>query len=159
MRGISATEFGPDEYITKEDVVISVSKALKFRGGNNYAGNFADVSKDSFAHNIISKSRFLEIIEGDENGNFNQYSPITRQELMKILVAAAKNVNQPLKKTDGAEFETCVDKDNVAEHAVEAVQIMMAQDYVKEIWGNKIEPHKYVTRAEVAYILYGMLWY
>jgi len=159
MRGISATEFGPDEYITKEDVVISVSKALKFRGGNNYAGNFADVSKDSFAHNIISKSRFLEIIEGDENGNFNQYSPITRQELMKILVAAAKNVNQPLKKTDGAEFEICVDKDNVAEHAVEAVQIMMAQDYVKEIWGNKIEPHKYVTRAEVAYILYGMLWY
>ena len=159
MRGISENEFGPGMYITKEDVVISVSKALKFRGGNNYEGNFADVSKDSFAHNIISKSRYLGIIEGDEKGNFNQYSPITRQEFMKIIVAAAKNVNQPLKKTTGVEFENCVDKSEVAEDAVEAVKTMMAQEYIKELWGNKIEPDKYVTRAEVAYILYGILWY
>ena len=159
MKGISEKEFGPGEYITKEELVTSLNAALKFRGGANWVDNFSDVSKDSFSYNIIGKAKQLGIISGDENGLFKPFSPITRQDMMKMMVAAAKNVNQPLKESDGSEFEKCVDKEDVAQYAVEDVKLMMAQNYVKELWGNKIEPNKYVTKAEAAYILYGMLWY
>ncbi len=47
---------------------------------------FPDVSENHWAYKFICAAKANDIINGDENGNFNPEAPITNEEIVKILV-------------------------------------------------------------------------
>ena len=157
MRGISETSFSPGNSITKGDFTAAVITALGISGSVEDA--FTDVEKESSNYAKIALAKQKGLVEGDENGNFNPNNPVSRQDAMKILAKAMEYVKQPMADTDENILNAYSDTDEISAYAKDSAKKILSQKYAAELWKGELQPYKAVTRAETAYILYGILWY
>ena len=68
-------------------------------------------------------------------------------------------MKQPMKATDDNVLSNYTDSDKLPDYAVDAAKAMLSQRYFNELFSGEIEPNKTLTRAEAAWIIYGVLWY
>lgn len=157
MTGVSDTTFAPGANITRGDFVAAVVNACRLKVGFEF--NFADVTDDDKNYNAIGIAKEFGIVSGDENGNFRPDEPISRADAMNILAKAIKTGNVQQKDTGAAVADKYSDFGDIPAYAADSAKMMLSQDYVAELMANgKIEPQKKLTRAETAYIVYGILW-
>ena len=84
MKG-SGGYFNPKSYITREEVAVSLYRALK--GYAVYAKNyFYDLSEDRWSKQYIDFCVAKGILNGFPDGSFKPYKEITRAEIARILV-------------------------------------------------------------------------
>ena len=158
MTGVSETEFGAEKPMTRGDFTATVVNALVLH--NAVADDtFADVSSKAPNYKEINLAKYWGIVSGDENGNFRPNDPITRAEAMVILDKAMELMKQPMKATDNNVLSNYTDSDKLPDYAVDAAKAMLSQRYFNEIFSGEIDPAKALTRAEAAWIIYGVLWY
>ena len=157
MTGVSETTFAPGANITRGDFVDAVVNACKLKV--EFDSNFADVTDDDKNYNAIGIAKEFGIVGGDENGNFHPNESISRADAMNILAKVIKTGNVQHKDTDSNVFDKYSDFDAIPSYAADSAKKMLSQDYVAELMaGGKVEPQKKLTRAETAYIVYGILW-
>lgn len=157
MKGTSETSFSPENNITKGDFTAAVVSALGINGTGD--DEFPDVEKGSSNYSKIAVAKYRGLAEGDENGNFNPDSPVSRQDAMKILTKAMEYIKQPMADTDENILSAYSDSEKISEYAKDSAKKILSQKYAAELWKGELQPHKAVTRAETAYLLYGILWY
>lgn len=151
-------EFKPEENITKGTAlkwIINTSGLNK----KSAKENFADIDENDPDARFYGIAKTLGLIGGDENGNLNKDNAITRAEVMAAMEKAIKLTKQRQSGITGTEKTSYSDWDDVAADKQGAAEFMLAQGYVKDLWQGVLEPEKAVTRAELAHILFGMLWY
>ena len=158
MTGVSETEFGPEKPMTRGDFTATIIDSLGVRSAT-HNNEFADVPKGSRNYDDIMLAKYWGIVSGDENGNFRPNDPITRTEAIVILDKAMELMKQPMKATDNNVLSNYTDSDKLPDYAVDAAKAMLSQRYFNELFSSEIDPAKALTRAEAAWIIYGVLWY
>ena len=151
-------EFNPEENLTKGTALkwIAVSSDLTNKKSTS---NFANIVENDPDKKIMALVKTYELAKGDENDNIDKGAPITRAELMTAMEKAINATGQNKSGITGTEKASYSDWNEVPEEMKDSVEFMLAQRYVKDLWQGRIEPQKPVTRAELAHILFGMLWY
>lgn len=158
MTGVSETEFGAEKPMTRGDFTAAVVKGIEVRSAVSDEP-FPDVAENSPNYKEISLAKYWGIVSGDEFGNFRPNDPITRTEAMVILNKAMEVMQEPKKATDDNVLSNYTDSDKLPDYAVDAAKAMLSQRYFNELFSGEIEPAKALTRAEAAWIIYGVLWY
>lgn len=89
MTGFSDNTFRPNDYITRAEVskVISLIKDMFVKNDSdvNYVDNYTDLDNDAWYASYVNDVIASNLMTGDDNGNFNPNSEITRGEIFKII--------------------------------------------------------------------------
>ncbi len=157
MSGVSETEFAPGAAITKGDFTAAAVNVCKLKASVD--DNFADVLEGNKNYTAIGVAKAFGAVSGDENGNFNPDSPISRQDALTILSRLMTAGNVRMTAAENEVLARYRDGGDVADYAKAGVSTMLAQQYISELFGRVVfEPQKELTRAEMACIIYGILW-
>ena len=151
VNGTSATTYSPAKNITRADFITLIVRAFGFRA--TFSENFSDVSSSAYYYNAVGIAKELGIATGSGDNKFNPTASITRQDIMVIIDRAAKKAGVTLTPVS---YPTFSDTADVSDYAKDAVNLLTQSGIVTGA-GDKINPKKYATRAEVAVILDRLL--
>ncbi|WP_391574829.1 S-layer homology domain-containing protein [Cohnella sp.] len=87
IRGYDDGSFRPGETITRAEMAVMISRALKLLDTNNQATNFADAAEiPAWAGEAVQAVQQLGIIEGRSSNRFAPNEPLTRAEAVVALL-------------------------------------------------------------------------
>lgn len=161
MSGFSATEFGANEKLSREQFVqVLYNHSGKPAVNSNY--EFPDV-KNAWYKNAVLWAKENGIANGLGDGSFGIGKSITRQDLAVMLYKYAKLKEYDLTATDGL-IEQYADDNKVSEYAVEAMNWAVTQGVItgkgkkgEDISNFNLDPAGTATRAECATMIMKLL--
>jgi len=149
VNGVSATRFAPEKKVTRAEFLTLVIKAMGSDAGL-YNGEFADVKAEDWYAGILATAKAKGLtVELVENGNIMPNQPITREEIMTVLVKAAEVSGKSLK---GDASESFSDLSDVSSNLKSYVDKAITMGWVKGSDG-KLRPQGVSTRAEAAALI------
>ena len=146
ISGVSATEFKPDGYVTREQFLKIVIDALKIAPEDANA-SFKDVVPGAWYESYIKTGVSKGIINGINSDTFGVGEKITRQDVCVILTRAM-NLN-----TENVATLTFVDGSAVSEYANSAVAALVEYAIINGFTDNTFKPQDPCTRAQSARIV------
>ena len=157
ISGKSDTEFDPQANMTRAEFAAIVVKALglPFKSENP----FEDITENDWYCNYINTAHFYGIVNGVSEDKFNPNGTITREESAVMLARAAELCGMDTEFEDRAARNILAvfsDYITVSDWA----KVPMAFCYYNNIDDNsvlEINPKEYVTRAEIAQMLFNMM--
>lgn len=147
VNGKSATEFAPQDAVTRAEFVKMIAEAFGVTAGETEVA-FADVADDAWYAPYIKRVASAGIINGD-GVNFSPDGLITRQDAA-VIVARALNLaseNAPA-FSDAAE---------IADYAASAVAALNENSLMNGMGDGLFAPNANLTRAEAAQLIYNIL--
>lgn len=153
ISGKTATEFCPDDLITREEFVKMLVSAFSL----NVLGtgmDFEDVKETDWYYDYVRSAYYAEIVKGVSDNTFGAGMNITRQDIavMGYRALEISNIEIPGKSIE-VEFADAAD---ISNYATEAVFSMQRAGILNGDEKGKINPTDYATRAEAAKIIYGI---
>lgn len=149
MRGISETEFGPNDFLTR---AMLVTILYRFEGEPAFMNDlvFNDVEKDSYYEKAVVWANGKGIVYGISETEFNPDANITREQLATILYRYANYKEIPIEEasadTNTLSFDDIM---YISEYARPAVHCCLATGVLCPR-GTNIAPAEFATRAEAA---------
>ncbi len=158
LAGRGDGKFEPESNITR----CEIAKLLTMIGAlerTNKAENFDDVGLAHWAYNYIMAAADNGIVTGIGGGKFAPDVNITRQDLAVMLsrVIAAYSADEETEEAAEAPELGFADSGKVAGYAAAAVAELVDLKIINGYEDNTFRPGNYVTRAEAAKLLYGLL--
>lgn len=157
-RGIvNGTEgkFMPSENVTREQYVKMIILALGIEPDANTFAHYTDADVNEWYYPYISTATRMGICNGYDNGKFGIGDFVTRQDIAVMTVRAARAAGREFTASDAnRKFK---DEADIAEYAIEAVNILYSAGIVNGKYENAFAPKETASRAETAKILYGIL--
>lgn len=148
LSGKTADLFEPDSYITRAEIIKIIVGAFNIRGVSGKT--FNDISGSEWFAEYVLAAAGNNIVAGDENGNMNPNSFVTRQDAAVMLYRAMK-INANAAETSFADYES------IAQYARPAVNYYAAKRVISGYPNGSFAPHKNLTRAETAKIVAALL--
>jgi hypothetical protein len=139
IKPITATEFKPDDFITRYDMAESLNNLLSF-GNGNVETTFGDV-KDEM-RKITGMFQSADIFDGFEDGTFKGTQGLTRAEFVKIMSIILKLDIKATLATKSA-F-----KDVNGHWAESYIAEFVKLGYLKGYEDGTFKPDQMMTRAE-----------
>lgn len=150
ISGLTATTFGPDEQITREQFAKLVAAAYMLPESKKDIA-FADVAEGAWYASAVRSLADAGYISGISETEFGVGKKITRQDLAVILYRVLKN-----KLSDEVEL-SFTDNNEISDYAKEAVAALSAKKIINGYSDGSFGAKKEVTRREAAVMLYQAL--
>ena len=156
MNGFPDGRFDPRGLHTRAQLAAVIAKALNLPVTvEGQEGLPDDVPAGHWAAGYISAVMDSGFMQGDGNGRFRPDAPVTREELMKVMVMLAEGAG--MTETDLSALDRFDDRDRIAgwakPYAARAVQLGITTG-VKH---NIFNPKSPATREQVAVMIYRVL--
>lgn len=152
INGTSEYEFSPDADISRGDFITLLVRMLDLSG--ELGEGFSDVPTDMYYYQPITLAKTMGIITGIGDNLFDPEGNITRQDMMTMTYRALSALG-----TDdfvASDLSNFVDKDFVADYALESVSNMVGSGFIAGDENHCINPWANTTRAETAVFLYRL---
>lgn len=153
VSGIGNGNYGPAQNMSRGDFMLMIYRALDLTA--NTSGNFSDVPKDSYYYKAIATAKALGIAKGSNN-LFMPTSSITREDAFVLVDRALRTEGTRLSAGDYEDLSQFKDRKTVSDYAVTSVATLVKAGIIKGTNSN-INPKAYISRAEMAVILYRVL--
>ena len=156
INGKSDNIFEPKSTMTRAEYTAIITRALNLKGGENI---FEDINENDWFYEYVVSAYESGIINGVSKTEFAPQNLITRQEAALMCTRAAKlflaaaNIKEEQIRNILAQFD---DYTNVSDWAREGMAFCYANSILKDD-GMQINPHEFVNRGEVAYMIYNLL--
>src|SRR5690625_976910 len=151
FKGNEFGEFNPWDNLTRQQMAVVLDKATDFEEPDNISETlevYNDVnSKSRYAKEIATLTE-AGVFKGDQEGNFNPYDYITRQQMATVLVLALDLEYVNDKKVDE---DVDINLDKVTESHKERVQIIANLDITNQL--DNFRAYENISRAAVATFL------
>ena len=147
VKGVTDTSFEPDRRITRAEFTSLVARANGL-AAESYENLFADVDGGAWYAREIQAAYSAGLVSGSD-GLFRPDDPITREEAVKILVAAWER-NEAVESGGALEF---ADADLISSWAAEYVEKAVRIGLVQGDENGNFNPKKSTTRAEAAVMI------
>ncbi|MCP1137267.1 SBBP repeat-containing protein [Paenibacillus polysaccharolyticus] len=151
--------FSPDRDITRAEFAAIIVRALGLKTENG-ATSFSDVQSTDWYSSAVNTAYAYHLIGGFEDGTFRPMDTITREQAMVILSKAmaitSLKGNLAVQSTDVI-LRPYGDTATVSAWALSSVADTVEAGIVSGRGGNELAPKDYITRAEVAKIIQGLL--
>ena len=144
VRGDDNGNINPDNNITRAEFVAIINRAFSLTEKD--ASNFPDVAPGSWYFDDFAIAKKAGNILGDENGNANPESPITRAEVSVIL-------SRVLKLEPASDTSTFADSASFPDWSAESIIAMTESGLVNGYPDNTFRATNNITRAEAFTIL------
>jgi len=143
LNGFEDGTFKPNDPVLREQAAKILATALKL--DTTGTENYPDVSTDNWSYKYIVAVTKAGIFGGDENGKFNPFNNLTRQEAAKIIV-------QAFGFTGSTEL-TFGDKANIQSWAVPYVKTAVANGILKGDDQGNFNPNANIKRGDFALMI------
>jgi uncharacterized repeat protein (TIGR02543 family) len=141
IKGYGDGSFRPYNEITRAEFTALLARIFNFVKTSDK--KFPDVDANAWYADIVSKSVAAGIVKGDNLGNFNPNSPITRQEAAVIL---SRVFDLKAESRDAA--VTFADYERIPDWSKEAISALVERRYVQGRPDNTFAPTDNMDRAE-----------
>lgn len=148
--------FDPTAHITRGEFILQLIRALGLNA--EVKDNFSDVPADASYAEAVAIAKKLGITNGVGHDKFDPTAPITRQDMMTLIVRAMEVAQQYLTGGSSADLERFADKGEVAAYAIQSMATLVKHGIVKGD-GVRLNPTAYTSRAEAAVLMYRLYHY
>lgn len=153
LDGVAESSFEPDRSVTRGEFAAMLVRSAKITESGDL---FPDVSEDYKFAEEIKTAKAAGIALGDENGNFNPDSAVTRQDIGVFVYRALKYKNK-LKAYDESVLEDFPDSGEISDYAVPAMTAVIGARLIKGDDIGRLNPKNEMTRAEAAVLLESVI--
>ncbi len=153
LNGVTDELFKPDMSTKRGDFAVVLSKMLNLEKGNV---TFTDVPSDSYYAEAISACASADVFVGYGNRTFKPEQTITREEMFVIMAKLFAGTDYNFNSVDTSNLADFADGENTSWWAKPYVAYLISNGIVVGDNGN-IKPHKMITRAEMAVVIYNYL--
>lgn len=152
LENIADKSFFPAQNVTRGDFVTMMVRVCRLTGGGTEP--FNDVSEDGYNYEPIMTAKSLNLVYGDENGNFRPDESISRQDICTIIFRTMRHMNK-VKAMDDAEkyIGSFADKGDISDYAKNSVAGMIRAKIIRGDDNGLLRPKANMTRAEAAVVL------
>lgn len=119
------------------------------------SGNFSDVPKDSYYYKAIETAKALGIARGYDN-LFMPKTGITREDAMVLVDRALIVKGNKLSAGKESDLKAFKDRNSVSDYAITSVATLVKAGIIQGSNSN-LNPKSFISRAEMAVILYRVL--
>jgi len=151
LKGISETEYAPQEKITRADFLYYLVRALGVDA--KVDGNFGDISREAYYYKEIAVAKKLGITGGTGNNKFSPDESITRQDMMVLTERALRMLKKLEVQGSASDLDRFADKTLIAAYATDSIASVVREELIVGS-GDRINPLGSTTRAEAAVFLY-----
>lgn len=146
VNGITSQEFGPDEKVTRCQMVTML---YRMEGSPAVSGDvgFTDIASDQYYRDAVLWGVQTGLIRGYSDTQFAPYDFMVREDLVLLLYRKAGS------PTTNATLENFSDEDQVSVYAREAVAWAVEQGLIEGYTDHTIRPRSTTTRAEACTLL------
>ena len=150
FQGTSTTTFSPDAPMTRAMMVTVLWRSI---GSPEYSipSGFNDVKTGSYFENATNWAFDNGFVNGVGNHQFKPDDNITREQFVAILYRFAKACGYDLKNTE--DISSFDDFSRISNYAKNPLSWAVANNIIKGVGNNLLEPQGKATRAQVATIL------
>lgn len=149
INGTGENEFSPDGYLTREQATKIICNAFSIKETAKKT-EFKDVVPGAWYEKYVAAVQGSGIMLGTGDSEFGVGMNITRQDLAVILYRA-------MGVTDEARECSFTDSGDIDGYAKDAVAYLSGKGIINGYEDGRFLPHKYVTRAEAAKLIYGII--
>jgi uncharacterized protein YfiM (DUF2279 family) len=151
LSGTDAKRFEPDQSLTRAEFTALLVKALHLSGQGTHS--FSDVAPNSWYAETVSIAVSKGIVQGTSATLFEPNAPISRQEMVVMLMRAIEK-NSP--STASAVSVKFADQSQISSWAVDDVNKAFANKWIQGRADGKFEPLGLTTRAEAAQVIFNL---
>ncbi|MCR8658681.1 S-layer homology domain-containing protein [Paenibacillus endoradicis] len=154
--GTTVDQYSPNAEVTRGQFIVLLLKAYGIEADENVTNNFADAGNTYYTP-YLSTAKRLGITTGIGDNKFDPNSKISRQDLFTLLYRALDVLGEVPTKSTNTSVSSFSDADQIAGYAKDVFNIFVDSGVIK---GNnaKLDPKGISTRAEVAQVLYNLLY-
>lgn len=146
INGYEDNSFQPDHDMTRAELVTVMVKLLGLTTETDKY--IPDTTSKDWYYSNMKKAIYFGIIQGDEHGNVNPNSNVTREEAIVMMARAFQ-----LKIEEPFVNEKFEDDSTISEWARKEIMTFVKKQYIKGYEDHTIQPHKNITRAEIVTLL------
>ena len=146
MNGVSATEFAPEETLTRAMLVTILYRLAGEPKDAEAKVAFTDVKEGDWFYDAVAWAVKADIAKGTSETTFDPEAPVTREQLATFLW---RYVGEPESEQSLSAF---ADNAMVSDFAYTAMQWAVENKIVNGKEDNKLDPIGNATRAEIAII-------
>ena len=147
--------FAPNSEMTRAEFVKIAVDAFDLKDGLAVI-DFEDVPKNEWYYIYIASAKKAGIIYGISDTYFGTNEYISRQDMAIIMLRIAEIKKINTSNTSGEKI-IFSDSETISAYAKNAVDRLTAAGILNGMADSTFLPHKYVTRAEAAQVVYTML--
>ncbi|WP_245363222.1 SwmB domain-containing protein [Cohnella thailandensis] len=158
ISGTSATQFQPNQNITRADFAKYIVKGLGLDGQKSAAARFSDVGTTNAYASYIGAASAAGIVQGGTDGRFQPTAFITREEMATMMQRAIAYVGSSV-SVRGTELTPFTDSGKISSYAKTAVQQNIAAGIMNGVSSYQFKPKDNASRAQAAVMIERMLKY
>jgi len=153
VKGTGEATFEPHRNITREEFIHMIVNAFDINDLDNVQ-SFNDVEKESWYAQSVLAAKKIGLVMGKGDNTFGVGECITRQDAAVMLYRILKMKDADMYAKQRNSF---VDSDEVAQYAVEAIDVLWTNDIVEGSENGYFYPINNMNRAEACKLLYGAI--
>ncbi|MEA4962493.1 InlB B-repeat-containing protein, partial [Lutispora sp.] len=147
LTGTGINTYSPADNITRADYLAFLIKTLGLTA--SFEGNFEDVKPGAYYYEAIGVAKKLGIATGSGNNQFKPQESISRQDMMVLTARALEKFKKFKVMGNTSALDGFSDKGDIYDYAAESLAALVREGLITG-FGNKLNPHSRVTRAEAA---------
>jgi len=154
--GTSEGVFSPDMQLTRGQFMVMLLRAYGIAPVANPVDNFTDAGSTYYT-GYLAAAKKLGISQGVGNNMFEPDKEITRQEMFTSLYNALQTVGKLPSSDTGKMLSDFTDASQIASWATDSISSLVKAGAIGGCAGL-LNPLSATTRAEMAQVLYNLLW-
>ncbi len=154
--GTGNGNYSPNAKLTRGQFIVLLMKTYGFNPNENSANNFVDAG-NTYYTGYLSKSKELGISNGIGDNLFAPEKEITRQEMFTMMYNTLNIIGSNLNRDNEIKISDFLDSSEVASWAKEPIDILVRNKIISGSNG-RLNPSNITTRAEIAQVLYNLLY-
>ncbi|WP_162616239.1 S-layer homology domain-containing protein [Paenibacillus lutimineralis] len=159
VNGTSDTLFSPSKSVTRAEFSFMIVRALNLDllDSTNLAKTaYSDVGAEAWYSNDIAVLNKLGVIKGFSDGTFRPNDPVTREQMVVIVMNALRS-QELLPNSSIAAAEKFTDDETISSWAKDSVKMARGLKLVSGIGQNRFMPKQPTNRADTAVFIWKML--
>lgn len=156
-RGMSSTQFGPENSIRRGDFALMLYQAMELDPRYN-SKPFHDVSSGAYYAEAVDTLRALGIVSGVGGGNYAPSSTLSRQDAVCMIQRAMQVMDLGGYEGSPNYLNGYSDRDSVAGYAQGAMAFAVGEGYLPTRNG-RLDPYQPLSRVDMAQMLHRVLTY
>ncbi|MFB9325967.1 S-layer homology domain-containing protein [Paenibacillus aurantiacus] len=153
VQGVSDNAFAPEKKLTRAEFIAMVAKALDLKASG--AAPFSDVASSAWYADEAAAAYEAGLVRGDQAKRFRPLSPITREEMVVILVKALERSNIPNEADEtAAAFK---DQNRISGWAKDAARVAVRAGLINGDAEGRLRPQGLASRAEAVQMVRNLL--
>lgn len=156
-RGMSSTQFGPENSIRRGDFALMLYQAMELNPRYN-SRPFQDVSSGAYYGEAVDTLRALGVVSGVGGGRYAPNSTLSRQDAVCMVQRAMRTLDLGGYDGSASYLNGYSDANRVAGYAQGAMAFAVREGYLPTS-GGRLDPYQPLSRVDMAQMLHRVLTY